>query len=158
MEAAIRTVADLLDEKAAKKIDYKPIRGVDADIKEATLKLAGMELNIAVVHGTKNVPALFELIKKGEKQYHFVEVMACTGGCVNGGGQPVVNAAVQEKIDIRKERAKALYQIDDAKEVKKSHKNEEVNKLYETFLKEPNSELAHQLLHTHYSKKEIFKL
>ncbi len=158
MEAAIRTVADLLDEKAAKKIDYTPIRGVDADIKEATIKLAGMELNIAVVHGTKNVPALFELIKKGDKQYHFVEVMACTGGCVNGGGQPVVNAAMQEKIDIRKERAKAIYQIDDAKEVKKSHKNEEVNKLYETFLKEPNSELAHHLLHTHYSKKEIFKL
>lgn len=158
MEAALRTVTEILDPKNASKLDFQPVRGVDADIKEATLKVAGMDINVLVVHGTKNVPAMFELIKKSDKQYHFVEVMACTGGCVNGGGQPVVNAAVQEKIDIRKERAKVLYQIDETTEFTKSHKNPEVNKLYETFLKEPNSELAHHLLHTHYSKKDIFKL
>lgn len=158
MEAALRTVADILDEKSAKKLDLTPVRGVDADIKEATINLAGMDVNVAVVHGTKNVPALFDLIKKGDKQYHFVEVMACTGGCVNGGGQPVVTAYTQEKTDVRKERAKVLYQIDDSKTLRKSHKNEEVNKLYEEFLKAPNSELAHHLLHTHYSKKEPFKL
>ncbi len=158
MEAALRTVADILDEKAAKKLDFTPVRGVDADIKEATITLNGMDVNVAVVHGTKNVPALFDLIKKGEKQYHFVEVMACTGGCVNGGGQPVVTAYMQEKVDVRKERAKVLYQIDDNSSVRKSHKNEAVNELYQSFLKEPNSELAHHLLHTHYSKKEIFKL
>ena len=96
MEAALRTVADILDPKA--EVDLSVVRGVENGIKEATIKLAGLDINIAVVHGAVNIPEMFERIAKGDKQYHFIEVMACTGGCINGGGQPVINADIQENI------------------------------------------------------------
>lgn len=154
MEAALRTVADILDPKA--EIDLSVVRGVENGIKEATIKLAGLDINIAVVHGAVNIPEMFERIAKGDKQYHFIEVMACTGGCINGGGQPVINADVQEKVDFRQKRAGALYLLDSTAKMQKSHKNPAVNQLYEEYLEKPNSHKAHHLLHTHYSKKEIF--
>lgn len=154
MEAALRTVADILDPKA--EIDLSVVRGVENGIKEATIKLAGLDINIAVVHGAVNIPEMFERIAKGDKQYHFIEVMACTGGCINGGGQPVINADVQEKVDFRQKRAGALYLLDSTAKMQKSHKNLAVNQLYEEYLEKPNSHKAHHLLHTHYSKKEIF--
>ena len=154
MEAALRTVAEILDPKA--EVDLSVVRGVENGIKEATIKLAGLDINIAVVHGAVNIPEMFERIKKGDKQYHFIEVMACTGGCINGGGQPVVNADVQEKIDLRQKRAGALYLLDSIAKMQKSHKNPAVNQLYEEYLEKPNSHKAHHLLHTHYSKKEIY--
>jgi len=154
MEAALRTVADILDPKA--DIDLSVVRGVENGIKEATIKLAGLDINIAVVHGAVNIPEMFERIAKGDKQYHFIEVMACTGGCINGGGQPVINADVQEKVDFRQKRAGALYLLDSTAKMQKSHKNPAVNQLYEEYLEKPNSHKAHHLLHTHYSKKEIF--
>lgn len=154
MEAALRTVADILDPKA--DIDLSVVRGVENGIKEATIKLAGLDINIAVVHGAVNIPEMFERIAKGDKQYHFIEVMACTGGCINGGGQPVINADIQEKVDFRQKRAGALYLLDSTAKMQKSHKNPAVNQLYEEYLEKPNSHKAHHLLHTHYSKKEIF--
>lgn len=158
MEAALRTVIEILDPKNASKIDFTSIRGVDDGIKEATVKVAGIDINVAVVHGASNIPEMFKRIESGEKKYHFIEVMACTGGCVNGGGQPIVQASVQEKVDVRVERSKVLYSLDDGADLHKSHLNPYVNELYQTFLKTPNSEKAHKLLHTHYSKKDIFKL
>ncbi len=154
MEAALRTVAEILDPKA--EIDLSVVRGVENGIKEATIKLAGLDINIAVVHGAVNIPEMFERIAKGDKQYHFIEVMACTGGCINGGGQPVINADVQEKVDFRQKRAGALYLLDSTAKMQKSHKNPAVNQLYEEYLEKPNSHKAHHLLHTHYSKKEIY--
>lgn len=156
MEAALRTVADIL-EPDHKELDFSAVRGIDNGIKELTLTIAGVEVNVAVVHGAVHIPEMFRRIKEGAKQYHFIEVMACTGGCVNGGGQPVVPAHIQDKVNIREERAKVLYQLDSSNAIRKSHENPNVKALYEEFLKEPNSELAHHLLHTHYSKKEVLK-
>jgi iron only hydrogenase large subunit-like protein len=99
---------------------------------------------------------MFDRIKENPSKYAFVEVMACTGGCVNGGGQPVVNASVQEKVDVRQERAKALYTIDKDLALRKSHKNPEVNRLYKEFLIEPGSHIAHHLLHTFYKSKNTY--
>lgn len=156
MEAALRTVVHVLDPKNEDSFDLTPVRGVNDGIKEATLTIAGHEVNVAVVHGTANLPEMFRRIKEGKKQYHFVEVMACTGGCINGGGQPVVPAAIQEKVDVRVERAKVLYNIDSSLKLRKSHENPEVIALYDEYLGKPNGEIAHHILHTHYSQKGVY--
>ncbi len=156
MEAALRTVYKNLEGKELENYDIKAVRGVNNGIKEATLKIKGMDVNVAVVHGSKNVPEMLKRIKEGKKQYHFVEFMACTGGCVNGGGQPIVNAKVQDTVDVRAERAKALYKIDKNAKVRASHENETVKAVYSEFLKKPCGELSHHLLHTHYSAKDKF--
>lgn len=155
MEAALRTVAHVLDPENEHKLDFTVVRGVENGIKEATLTIAGHEVNVAVVHGAVNIPELFKRMESG-KQYHFVEVMACTGGCINGGGQPIVNAKVQECTDVRSLRANVLYQIDQNAPLHKSHENEEVIRAYKEFLGEPNSHLAHKLLHTTYTAKKAF--
>ena len=152
MEAALRTVRDILEAKDYKDVDITPVRGTE-NVKEATLTIAGKELTIAVVHGAVNFPEIFEKIKANPGKYAFIEFMGCTGGCVNGGGQPVVSAAMQEQVDVRAERAKALYTIDNDAKFRKSHDNPAVKALYEEFLKEPNGHLAHELLHTTYSPK-----
>ena len=152
MEAALRTVRDILEAKDYKDVDITPVRGTE-NVKEATLTIAGKELTVAVVHGAVNFPEIFEKIKANPGKYAFIEFMGCTGGCVNGGGQPVVSASVQEQVDVRKERAKALYTIDNDAKFRKSHDNPAVKALYEEFLKEPNGHLAHELLHTTYSPK-----
>ena len=133
MEAALRTVVHLLDAEHEDSYDLTVARGVENGIKEATINVNGLDVNVAIVHGSVNLPELFRRIKSGEKQYHFVEVMACTGGCVNGGGQPVVSAKDQEKHDVRAERASVLYNIDKDAPLHKSHENPEVIKLYEEF-------------------------
>ena len=156
MEAALRTVTHILDPEHEDSLDFTPVRGIDNGIKEATLKVNGLDVNVAVVHGSANLPELFRRIKSGEKQYHFVEVMACTGGCINGGGQPVVVASVQDKVDVRVGRAQVLYNIDKEAKLHKSHENPEVQKLYAEFLGEPNSHKAHHLLHTSYGKKDFY--
>ncbi len=156
MEAALRTVVDVLENKSLDKVDYECVRGTE-DIKEATLNVAGMDVNIAVVHGGTAIKKFLKILQSGEKQYHFVEFMGCTGGCVNGGGQPIVNAAVQEKVDVRVLRAKALYDEDAALPLRKSHENKAMMLAYEELLEKPNSHKAHELLHTSYSKKDIYK-
>ena len=145
MEAALRTVKALLEKEDKHTVDITEPRGVE-DIKEASIVINGIELHFAVVHGAKHFKEMFRRINEGKKQYAFVEFMGCTGGCVNGGGQPIVKAKDFEKIDVRKERAKALYQIDKDIKVRRSHENQSVIKLYKEFLGQPGSELAHKLL------------
>lgn len=160
MEAALRTVADVLTGKDLEKIEYKQVRGVQG-VKEASLTLPidgkDTEVNIAVAHGTASAQEILNKIKNGEKQYHFVEIMACPGGCVNGGGQPHVDAKTKMSVNVLEKRAEALYEEDEAKVIRKSHKNPQIVKLYEDFLGKPNSHLAHNLLHTHYNKKDKLK-
>ena len=155
MEAALRTVKAILEEKDMADVNITPVRGTD-DIKEATLTIAGNEYTVAVVHGAVNFPEMFNRIAKGDKKYAFVEFMGCTGGCVNGGGQPVVSASMQERVDVRSERAKALYTIDEQSSLRSSHRNPAVTALYEEFLGEPCGHKSHELLHTHYSSKEYY--
>ncbi len=155
MEAAIRTVVDTLEGKSMDKLEYAEVRG-NKDIKEATLKVAGTDVNVAVVHGGAAIKEFFEILKSGKKEYHFVEFMGCTGGCINGGGQPVVHCDVQASTDVRTLRAQALYDMDSAMSIRKSHENEMVQTLYKDFLGEPNGHKAHELLHTTYSKINMY--
>lgn len=156
MEAALRTVSEVLENKSLDDIEFKAVRGLDG-IKEAEVTLAGKTIKVAVAHGGANARKLMDMIKNGEREYQFVEVMGCSGGCVNGGGQPFVSSKIRNSgIDIRKLRAKALYKEDELMEVRKSHLNKEVQKLYSEFLEKPNSHVAHELLHTHYSKRDVF--
>ena len=157
MEAALRTVYHVLEGKDLESLDIHDVRGVK-DIKEATVVIGGKEVNVAVVHGGANIKTMMEMIKSGEKQYHFIEFMGCTGGCVNGGGQPIIPAKVQDKIDVRLERAKAIYNIDSSKAIRQSHENPKVQELYAEFLGKPNSHKAHELLHTTYSKKGSYNI
>ena len=157
MEAAIRTVADVLSGQDLENVDYTAVRGIEG-IKEATVNIGGLDVKVAIAHNTTNAGILLEKIKKGEADYHFIEVMACPGGCVNGGGQPIVPSNIRNVVDIRVERAKALYNEDAALSVRKSHKNPEIKRLYDEYLGKPNSHKAHELLHTHYVKRDKFPL
>jgi len=149
MEAALRTVIDQLNLKV-KDIDIQEVRGVEEGIKETTLKVGNVELKFAVVHGAVNFPKVLKQIKNKEKDYIFVEFMACTGGCINGGGQPIVKAKDLEEYDVRKLRAASLYKIDKKRKVRLSNKNPQIEKIYEEFFITPGSEIAHKYLHTHY--------
>jgi len=157
MEAALRTVADVLTGTDVEEIEYHAVRGVEG-IKEASVDLGnGTVIKAAVAHGLGNARTLLDKIKAGEADYHFVEIMACPGGCVNGGGQPIQPANVKNWIDLRAERAKALYSEDVRLPIRKSHKNPVImDVLYGEFLGEPGSEKAHHLLHTHYTARDKF--
>lgn len=154
MEAALRTVTEVLEGKST-PVEFNEVRGLK-DIKEATYNVNGMDVNVAVVHGGAAIKEFFKLLKTTDKQYHFVEFMGCTGGCINGGGQPIVSAINQEKYDVRALRSKVLYNIDQNNEFRKSHQNPAVKKIYEEFLGKPNSHKSHELLHTHYNKRSFY--
>jgi NADP-reducing hydrogenase subunit HndD len=155
MEAAVRTLADILNDKDIQEIDYEIVRGVEG-IKKATVSVTpDMDVNVLVAHGGANIKTVMEDLKAGKlSDVSFIELMACPGGCVNGGGQPIVSAKDKMDIDIREERAKALYD-EDAKVLpyRKSHQNPSVKRIYDEFLEEPNSHTAHCILHTKYSQK-----
>ena len=155
MEAAIRTVYEITTKKPLKNIEIKSVRGIEG-IKETTVQIGELTLKAAVASGTGNARKLLEMIKSGEKEYHFVEIMACPGGCVNGGGQPIQSSAVRAKFDLRSERAKAIYAEDVQLKVRKSHENESIKKLYKEFLGEPGGKISHNILHTHYKKREKY--
>lgn len=161
MEAALRTAAAVLDGEELEHVELEEVRGLKG-IKEATYTLGGMDVKVAVAHGMKNAKVLLDQIRAGESPYHFIEIMGCPGGCVAGGGQPYVKPCFlpNEDDDIldtyRDKRAAALYREDEGKEIRVSHKNEQVQKLYEEFLVEPNSHLAHELLHTSYHARVKF--
>ena len=155
MEAAIRTVYEKLTGKELAPIDFEPVRGMK-EIKEATLNVNGLDVNIAVVHGGKAIKEFFEILKTSKKQYHFVEFMGCVGGCINGGGQPIINAKIQDSVDYKKLRASVLYKEDTKSKIRKSHLNPSIIACYNEFLGEPNSHIAHKYLHTKYSKKTIY--
>ena len=152
MEAAIRTAADVLEGRSLENVEYHALRGI-AGIKEATVTLGGVELKVAIANSTGAAKELIKKIKSGDASYAFVEVMACPGGCVNGGGQPIVNATKRMDVDPRVARAAGLYAEDEAKTIRKSHENPDIKKLYDEFLGEPNSHKAHELLHTHYTDR-----
>ncbi|XMB66680.1 [FeFe] hydrogenase, group A [Mycoplasmatota bacterium zrk1] len=156
MEAALRTVVEVLEGKSFDEVEYKMVRGTE-EIKEATLNVHGVDVNVAVVHGVRAIKEFFEILKSGEKQYHFVEFMGCIGGCVNGGGQPITLPETYEKNDFIELRSKALYDEDKDMALRKSHKNRAVMVTYEEFLEKPNSHRAHEMLHTHYKNREYLK-
>jgi NADP-reducing hydrogenase subunit HndD len=155
MEAALRTVAEILDGKELENIEFDAVRGVTG-IKEARVKAGGMIIKAAVAHGLANARELMERIQSGEADYHFIEIMACPGGCVNGGGQPIQPSSVWQKIDVRKERARAIYEEDANLSIRKSHQNPNVEKLYKEFLGEPGGHMSHELLHTHYHERKFY--
>ncbi|MBQ3123926.1 MAG: iron hydrogenase small subunit [Clostridia bacterium] len=154
MEAALRTAADVLDGKN-EKIDFKEVRGA-AGIKEAKYTLGGKELKVAIVSGLANARTLLDSIKDGKKKYDFIEVMACPGGCINGGGQPIQSDSVLNYTDIKKLRSKALYDADKKMELRKSHESPVVKMLYKEYFDEPGKHRAHRLLHTSYVKRDKY--
>ncbi len=153
MEAALRTAAVKLTGEELGPLVFNEVRGVTG-LKEATLKIDGKEINIAVSNGLQNAKTIIEAVKKGEKQYHLIEIMACPGGCVAGGGQPYPPLDM-DVLDpsLPLLRARALYDIDTHKQLRRSHENPAIEHLYAEFLGEPNGEKAHELLHTHYNAR-----
>ncbi|MBE7012893.1 MAG: 2Fe-2S iron-sulfur cluster binding domain-containing protein [Ruminococcaceae bacterium] len=149
MEAALRTVYEVLEGKPMANIEFDAVRGTEG-IKEAEVEVAGMKVRVAVAHGLGNARKLLDSIKSGEKNYEFIEIMGCPGGCVTGGGQPIVPARVQAQVDVKKARAKALYDEDRASTLRKSHENPAIKELYKEYLGEPCGHKSHELLHTHY--------
>ena len=154
MEAALRTAAEVLENKKLEKLEFEDVRGT-AGIKRATYTLGGAEIKVAVVSGTANAKKLLNAIKAGEEKVDFIEIMACPGGCVNGGGQPTQPAVVRNNVDLKALRASVLYTADKNLDVRKSHENSAVKKLYDEFFGEPGSHKAHEILHTKYVKRGL---
>ncbi len=154
MEAALRTAVETLTGEELANPEFLDVRGTKG-IKEATYNVAGLDVKVAVASGLGNAKELLTRVKNGEADYHFIEIMACPGGCVNGGGQPQVRGSVRNNVDIRALRAKALYDNDSNKEIRKSHENPSIKKIYNEYLGEPGSERAHHILHTSYVKRTI---
>ena len=152
MEAALRTAYETLTGEELENLEFNEVRGVEG-IKEATYTIAGNEIRVAVTSGTANAKKLLEMIKSGEKTYDFIEVMACPGGCVNGGGQPIQPASVHNNVDIRAKRAAGLYNDDKNLPLRKSHLNPDVKAIYAEYFGEPNSHKAHEILHTGYTAR-----
>ena len=155
MEAALRTVYEILENKTLDKLEFTGVRGTDG-IKEASVTLGGKEINVAIAHGLGNARKLLDAVKAGEKNYHFIEIMACPGGCVTGGGQPICSAKTQMEVDVKAERAKVLYSEDEKSTIRKSHENPDIKLLYSDFLEKPGSHKSHELLHTHYTKRNKY--
>ena len=161
MEAAVRTVHYVLTGKELEGITYEAVRGLEG-IREASVTVGDLTLNLAVAHGMKNAKVLLDQIREGTSKYHFIEIMGCPGGCIAGGGQPLVRPCFlpNEGDDIldtfRAKRAQALYSEDERQVLRQSHNNPQVQKLYEEYLTKPNSHKAHALLHTHYTPREGF--
>ncbi len=157
MEAALRTaVWKLTGKPESTPVEFTDVRGIEG-IKEATYNVAGMEVKVAVASGLANAKALLKKVKSGEASYHFIEIMACPGGCVNGGGQIIQPSSVRSFTDIRAERAKVLYDIDSANTLRCSHENPDIKVLYDEFLGETGSHKAHEVLHTTYKAKKLYK-
>lgn len=157
MEAALRTaVWKLTGENNDAPIEFKDVRGVEG-IKEASYNVGGKEIKVAVASGLANAKALLKRVRAGEANYDFIEIMACPGGCVNGGGQIIQPASVKNFIDIRAERAKVLYGIDEAETLRRSHENPDIQTLYKEFFGEPNSHKAHEVLHTTYEAQKLYR-
>ena len=154
MEAALRTAVETLTGEELASLDFTDVRGMDG-IKEATYPVAGMDVKVAVASGLGNAKKLLDKVKSGEADYHFIEIMGCPGGCINGGGQPQQPGPVRNTVDIRALRAKVLYDADKNNPIRKSHENPAIKELYATYLGKPGSEKAHHLLHTTYVKRRV---
>ena len=157
MEAALRTAQDTLTGKSLPEIEFKQIRG-EKGIKRASINIAGKEIKIVVASGLSNARKIMEEIKNGEADYQFVEIMACPNGCIMGGGQPIKKSKERLDKDIAKLRSDCIYSIDEKSTIRKSHENPVLKKIYQEYLGEPLGEKAHELLHTHYQKREKYKM
>ena len=155
MEAALRTVAEIVTGKPLDNVEFTAVRGVES-CKEAEYDLNGTKVRVAVTSGLENAHKLLEMVRAGEADYHFIEIMACPGGCVNGGGQPHQPGYVRNFTDLRAERAKALYSEDRGMALRKSHENPFVKELYDNYLEKPGSHKAHEILHTTYVKRKVY--
>ena len=156
MEAALRTAVEKLSGEELKSLDFTEVRGTDG-MKEASYTVNGMEVKVCVVSGLANANTIMEKVKNGTADYHFIEIMGCPGGCVNGGGQPIQHAVVRNFVDLRARRAAALYEADKDMPLRKSHESEAVKRLYDEFLGEPGSHKAHEVLHTSYVARPKYK-
>ena len=156
MEAALRTAVEKLSGEELKSLDFTEVRGTDG-IKEASYTVNGMEVKVCVVSGLANANTIMEKVKNGTADYHFIEIMGCPGGCVNGGGQPIQHAVVRNFVDLRARRAAALYEADKDMPLRKSHESEAVKRFYAEFLGEPGSHKAHEVLHTSYVARSKYK-
>ena len=157
MEAALRTAQDTLTGKDLAKIDFEQVRGGDA-IKKATVNIAGNDIKVVAASGLANAKTILEEIKSGKADYQFVEIMACPGGCVMGGGQPIKSSKIRSEIDVRKLRANCLYSIDEKSTIRKSHENPVIKKIYKEYLEKPGSHKAHELFHTHYVERKKYNI
>lgn len=155
MEAALRTAVEKITGQTLESVDFTEVRGMDG-VKEATYTVGDLSVKVAVASGTKNAKTLMEQIKNGTSEYQFIEIMGCPGGCINGGGQPIVSAAVRNFEDFRSKRASVLYNIDKNNENRKSHENSAVKRVYDEFFGEPGSHKAHEVLHTTYVKRGLY--
>ncbi len=156
MEAALRTAQDVLTGEDLEKIDFEQVRGGDG-IKKASLNIAGKDIKVVAASGLANAQKILEEIKSGKADYQFVEIMACPGGCVMGGGQPIKSSKIRSQVDVRKLRADSIYSIDEKSTIRKSHENPILKTIYKDYLQNPGSEKAHELLHTHYVKREKYR-
>ena len=157
MEAALRTAYEAITGKELKNIDFMDVRGARG-IKKASVTIDGKEIKVAVAHGLGNARKVLDEIKEGKADYQFVEIMACPGGCIMGGGQPIVNSKTRMDVDVRKLRAEALYTIDKESVLRKSHENPVLIKIYKNYLGDIGGHKAHELLHTHYQKREKYSI
>ncbi len=155
MEAALRTAADWLENKDLESVDYHEVRGM-ADVKEAPYHVGGMDVNVAVCSGLSNVAKLLDAVRAGEKNYHFIEIMCCPGGCINGGGQPIQPASVRNFVDVKGLRSKAIYEADKNMPIRKSHQNPAIKVVYDEFFGKPGSHVAHEVLHTSYVERKKY--
>ncbi len=156
MEAALRTAYEVVTgNELTDMATFKAVRGVEG-VKEASYDLNGVTVNVAVASGLANAKKVLEMVKSGEKSYDFIEIMACPGGCVNGGGQPIVPAVVRNNVDVRAARAAGLYKDDEGLPVRKSHLNEDVKAIYDEYFEKPGSHKAHEILHTGYTVREKY--
>lgn len=157
MEAALRTAADVIERKDLGNFEYEEVRGKKG-IKRATVTIADKDIKVVVASGLKNARTIMEEIKSGKADYQFVEIMACPGGCIMGGGQPIKSSKIRSTTNVRKLRADSIYSIDEQSVIRKSHQNPVVKKIYEEFIEEPGSKIAHKYLHTTYHKEEMYKI
>jgi NADP-reducing hydrogenase subunit HndD len=156
MEAALRTVYEIVTKKELDNIDFTEVRGVEG-VKEATIDVDGTKVNVAVAHGLANARKILDKVKSGEADYHFIEIMCCPGGCVGGGGQPILSADERWEVDYREARGNAIYEVDRNMKLRKSHENPAVQTLYNEYLGKPLGEKSHKLLHTHYTERKQYQ-
>lgn len=149
IEAALRTASEMITGKPLERVEFIEVRGLQG-LREAKVEIEDISLNIAIAHGLGNARKLLESIQKGESKYHAIEIMACPGGCIGGGGQPYHHG----DLEIIRKRARGIYEIDRSKTLRKSHENPAIKEIYAKFLGEPGSHLAHELLHTSYFERK----
>ena len=157
MEAALRTAEDILTGEDLPKIDFEQVRGSEG-IKRATVTIAGKPISVVAASGLSNAKKILEEIKTGKAKYQFVEIMACPGGCIMGGGQPIKHSKIRAEVDVQKLRASSLYSIDEKSTIRKSHENPVIKKIYEEYLEKPGGYRAEKLLHTKYTKREKYRI